>query len=166
MNSRRPAWREPMLWLAAGIPLATLVAGLATLRIANQSGAMDAAPETVQRTAQTQTADLSADVLAARMGLHGKLQITTGGVITVAAMPIAAVATSSLRLHFIHPTSAAGDLQVTLRREGKYWRGVAGIDANIGWRVHLFGPGQRWRLVAKMAPHQHEALLRPAVAAQ
>lgn len=33
----RPFWREPMVWLIAGLPLAAVVAAFATLWIANRN---------------------------------------------------------------------------------------------------------------------------------
>lgn len=36
MPTARPAWREPMLWLVAGGPLAVVVAGFVTAAIAWQ----------------------------------------------------------------------------------------------------------------------------------
>jgi len=163
MNGQRPAWREPMLWLAAGIPLATLVAGFATLHIAGQSGAMDAAPEAVQRTAQTQTSDLSADQRASMLGLMAKLEISPQGALLLTGLGTDASATT-LELHLIHPTSAANDLRIVLHREGGHWRGAAQFDQSIPWRVQLHGPGRQWRLVARFAPMQHEVLLQPALA--
>lgn len=163
MNGTRPAWREPLLWLVLGIPLATLIAGLLTLRIASVSGAMDAAPEAVRRTAQTQTTDLAADALAARLGLSAGLLILPTGEVTITTLaPTKAAAVLDLRM--IHPHTARLDLLIRLRRDGKVWRGQARIDPAPGWRVQLQDEQARWRLVARLAPGQRHIRLQPALA--
>jgi hypothetical protein len=162
MNAPRPAWREPVVWLMAGIPLATIVAGLLTLRIAGGSGALDAAPEAVRRTAQAQTTDLTADQAAARLGLRAALSLGGDGVLVVRSDTIAADA-GPLWLHLVHPASADGDMQMVLQREDGAWRGRAALDPRIAWGLRLGDAGGHWRLVAKVAPGQREAALQPAL---
>ena len=41
MGGQRPPWREPMLWLVAGLPVASVVAGFALLIVASRSGSSD-----------------------------------------------------------------------------------------------------------------------------
>ncbi len=52
-TSHRPAWREPMVWLVTGIPVATVIAGITTLVIIAGGHGMDRAPG-VRVTAQIQ----------------------------------------------------------------------------------------------------------------
>lgn len=166
MNTQRRLWREPMLWLVAGIPLATLVAGFLTLRIAGGSGALDAAPETVRRTAQTQTTDLSADEQAARLGLDAELEFLAEGRVVLRSPSIvrSANAEGSLALQFVHPTDAAGDIDITLERDGHDWRGRAMVDGQTAWGLRLDDAGGHWRLVAKLTPGQRRIRLEPALA--
>ena len=163
MTGKRPAWREPMVWLAAGIPLVTLVAGFATLRIASRTGAMDAAPEQVQRTAQTQTSDLSADEAAARMGLQARLDVSPQGDLLITGLGTGN-SSDSLDLLLVHPTSAAKDIRLSLIRDGEAWRGSAHFDPAVEWRLQLHDPARQWRLVTRLPPQAREAHLLPALA--
>ncbi|MBK8285606.1 MAG: hypothetical protein IPK97_12460 [Ahniella sp.] len=65
--------REPMFWLVLAFPIATIVAGILTIRLASSDGPLDAAPESVQRRAQVQTTDLGPDQRAAELGLTATL---------------------------------------------------------------------------------------------
>ena len=61
-QATRPAWKEPMVWLVAAIPAASVVASVALLvSAARSSGNDDAVADRVQRTAQIQVADLAPD---------------------------------------------------------------------------------------------------------
>lgn len=160
--SPRPPWREPMLWLVAGIPLATLVAGFATLFLAGGDGSTDAAPEPVRRTAQVQQADVGADAQAARAGLRAVLRFDPAtGAIVGRVLP--APATGELRLRFVHPAIAAADRSVQLRPRGNAWVGALPPLAVADWRLQLSPGNDAWRLVGRWHPAAAQAELRPAL---
>ena len=78
-TERAPSlWRNPMLWLVIGLPSAVIVAALATLAIAIESGGSDAIPDKVRRTAQIQTTELGPDERAATLKLSAVLSVHTG----------------------------------------------------------------------------------------
>jgi uncharacterized protein len=64
-ESPRPAWREPMVWLVFGIPLATVIAGISTVIIAAGGTGMERAPG-VRVTAQIQVDQPASTEAAAR----------------------------------------------------------------------------------------------------
>lgn len=160
--SPRPAWREPMLWLVAGIPLATLIAGFATLSLAGGSGATDAAPEPVQRTAQVQQADLAADTAAARAGLRATLRVDAVRSSIVARI-LPPPSASEVTLRFVHPVLAAEDRSVTMQLRDGVWVGaLPALPAN-DWRLQLSPSEGQWRLVGRWRAGATQAEMLPAL---
>ena len=49
MTDRKSFWREPMVWLVFGLPLASIVAGVTLVVIAVRSGGADTVSDQVQR---------------------------------------------------------------------------------------------------------------------
>jgi hypothetical protein len=162
MSRPRHAWREPMVWLMLAIPAATVVAGIATLRLARAEGGLDAAPESVQRTAQTQVTDLGPDRRAAALGLQANLRVDARGR-PVLRLPERADGALALRL--VHPTRADGDLEWTRAVPGGDWSGPAvPIAARGHW---VLEPADRaWRLVGRWPVDGGVVALQPAVAAR
>ena len=162
MSAPRPGWREPMVWLLFAIPLATVAAGFATLRVA-RAGSADTAPEPVRRTLQAQVTDLSADAAAARLGLAAGLRIDAQGRIGVTLPPQAA--RQPLVLRFVHPTRAALDRTWTRARSGATWRGPAAMPQGRGHWI-LEDAARRWRLVGQPGDNRSHVALQPAVPAR
>ncbi len=165
MKPRHP-FREPMVWLVVGLPVLAVVAGIALLVIATRSGSSDAVIDTVERTAQVQTAELGPDARAGALKLSAVLQVdgqrlrllpasgdwvidTTGsrgdeGDGTAPDAPTSASrrrdATAHgqiLQLVLSHPADAGQDLHLRLQPEP------------LGWGVDLPAPlddGHDWLL--------------------
>ena len=150
-----------MLWLALAIPAATVAGGIGTLRVAR--GGLDAAPESVQRTAQTQVTDLGPDRRAAALGLHASLRVDAHGHPRL-AMP-AAQASGPLALRLVHPTRAGGDLAWQRAAHGADWTGpVVPVAARGHW---VLEPADHaWRLVGRWPVDGGVVALQPAVAAR
>jgi hypothetical protein len=175
------AWRQPIVWLMCAIPLATVVAGFATLRTA-RADAMDAEPDAVKRTAQAQVADLAPDRRAAELGLHATIRVDADG------RPAIAVASEfPLTLRLVHPTRTDRDLRWTLLprrpregggpldstslRVGPRFRGGDKIEgprvpAHARGRWVLEDAAHGWRLVGRWPSDTGVATLEPAVAAR
>lgn len=157
-------WREPIAWLVFGIPLATLIAGFWTLRIAAGDSATDAAPEQVRRTAQVQVSDLAADEAAARMGLSARLQHGADGSTLQLSGDIAA---EPLWLDVVHPVESDRDVRIALQPAGEgQWRGTALPDPGVAWHLRLTPADGQWRLVGRIETGQHDTALQPAISAQ
>ena len=72
-------YREPMVWLLVALPLASVVATLALLRIGGAGPPLDAVPDDVRRSAQVQQADLAPDERALALGLSAPATVARGG---------------------------------------------------------------------------------------
>ena len=161
MTTARAAWREPMVWLMLAIPVATVAGGLATLKLA-RAGAMDAAPEPVQRTLQAQVTDLGADARAASLRLRATLRIDARGSVDTDYPNDPGVGALTLRL--IHPTLAEND-RVWTRATGE--GGFRGPSVPADARGHwvLENATREWRLVGEHVPGERLIRLQPAVVA-
>jgi hypothetical protein len=158
MSAAQAAWREPMVWLMLAIPLATVVAGLSTLRVAHADG-MDAEPDEVRRTAQAQVVDLAADRHAAELGLRASVRVDARGQ-PVLSLPFP----GGLELRLVHPTRASGDLRWTRAADGA-WSGPR-VPAHARGRWVLEDMAHAWRLVGRWPSDTGAAELQPAVAAR
>jgi hypothetical protein len=165
MNDRslaRTAWREPMVWLVAAIPAASVVASVALLiAAARSSGNNDAVADRVQRTAQIQVSDLAPDVAARTLGLAATLQVADG---RLRVRPDARFPEGgSVRLALRHPTRADADLAFVLP-PGDGWTRVQPVPRTHDWSVTLSSLDGRWRLQGRLPRGHDEARLQPALA--
>jgi hypothetical protein len=150
MTEQRKAWQEPMVWLMVSIPALTVVAGIATLIIAMQSGPMDMDPASVQRVSQAQTLDSAEDKLAADGNYRAFLiidQQTQPWSISVKTVPIS-LAEKDMRLVFVHPNRAERDIEMLVPASA----GVATMLAPISFKsqqIILSDSEKTWRLVGQ-----------------
>jgi hypothetical protein len=103
MNEQRSAWQEPMVWLMAGIPALTVVAGIATYFIAQQSGPMDMDPASVQRVSQSQNLDSVEDRTAIEGNYRAYLIIDQQAkpwTISVKTVPLSLAEKNTRRMFF------------------------------------------------------------------
>lgn len=163
--SARPWFREPMLALVIGIPLASVVAGVATLVIA-AGGPGDAMDADVRRVAQVQTADLAPDRESARLGLEATAALDGTGAIDVQFLAGTAPVADSLILALRHGTDAERDLVATLTRtDGDRYLGRLPAPRAAGaYNATLQPAGADWRLVGRLAIGGERIELRPALA--
>lgn len=161
MRANLPAWRNPMLWLVAGIPLASIVAGVGLVVVA-MGQPNDAIPDAVRRTAQIQVADLGADARAQQAGLRALLRAEDG---VVEALPVAGAFDRSKPLTVLlrHPARAARDRQLTLAPSAHGWRAKADVDPSHDWNVEVRAADGRWRLHGRLPKGQHAVLMQPAL---
>lgn len=152
-----------MVWLMVGIPAATVIAGLATLAIAIQSGAMDTVPSSVQRVAQAQVLTSTVDDSTSKMGYRGYLMLDRNQPawqVSVKTVP-AGLAGAPLHVLFVHPTLAARDVRVNLGA-GDVAAAVA-LDF-IPQQVIVSDAAGTWRLVGAYS-EQSVLNLTPALSA-
>ena len=159
----RPAWREPMTWLVAGLPLAVMVAAIVTIAMARRSPA-DASDGETRRIAQVQIDDLAPDRAAARLGLQGRLDVDAGaGALTLRFDPPVPHA-ERLELALLHPLDEHLDRRFALLRESDAWRGTtAPWPASQAWELRLRSPRGEWRLTGRLVAGTRSATLVPAV---
>lgn len=154
--------REPMMWLVAGIPAVSVVAGISLVVIAVMNRREDQVIDTVQRTAQVQVADWGPDARARELGLAAVLQVNADD---VRVLPAAGrlPAGQSLQLRFAHPTDGAADRQLTLPPGASGWIQPAHIDTGHAWEVQLQPEDGSWRLVGRLLPRERAVHLGPAL---
>lgn len=168
-------WRNPMVWLMVGFPLAAVVAGTATLVIAIRAGGNDANPDDVRRTAQIQTTELGPDERAATLKLSAVFSVhNSEGAAALELLPATgAFAGASdesrklraqpLRLLLQHPTRAEEDRELRLLPTATGWRVEHALDISHDWRLLVMPEGGAWRLRARLPAGQRGVLLAPAV---
>lgn len=154
--------RNPMVWLMIGLPLAAVVAGIATLVIAIRSGGSDAIPEDVRRTAQIQTVELGADEAAAQRKLSAVFSVDEGRVAVLVATG-EFDRSKPLTLLLQHPIEAAKDVTLTLQPDARGWSAEHALDASHDWRLRLNDAGETWRLRGRLPAGQRGTLLRPSL---
>ncbi len=164
---KRPAWREPMVWLVVAIPVAAIAATITMLVVASRSsGNNDVVDDTVRRTAQVQVADLGPDAVARQMRLSAIVRADTRGTGAVEVLPVQGgfdrSATLALTLH--HPSQAGLDRSFVLAPTATGWRAQGAVDLSHDWNIQLAPPDRRWRLQGRWTARQRAAYLQPAIA--
>lgn len=164
-SHRRAAWREPMVWLVAALPAASVVAGIALLVVAVRSGSADAVADPVRRVGQMQMADLGPDARARQLRLAA---VVRGGNGTIEVLPVDGGfdRTAPLTLALHHPVDAGRDRSLALLPTATGWRVEGEADLTHDWTLHLSPQDGRWRLQGRWPAGQRAASLRPALGSQ
>jgi hypothetical protein len=156
-------WAHPELWLVLAIPVATVAAGIGTLRLADVDMSTDASGGTVRRTAQVQVAELAPDREAARRGLSARVLVDRVGGVVLVELSEGAAGDGPLQLFAQHALHADRDLALPLRGAGRRWRAHAIPGADANWRLVLGDADGAWRLVGRLPRGADTAALRPAL---
>lgn len=165
-RARQSPWRNPMVWLMVGFPLAAVVAGTATLLIAIDAGGSDAIPDAVRRTAQVQTVELGPDERAAERRLSAVFSVQED-VVDVLVATGDFDRTQPLKLSLQHPIEAAQDIALVLQPNARGgWSAAHTLDVGHAWRVQLSDEAGQWRLLARLPRGQRGVLLRPVLAGE
>lgn len=165
MGARRSGWREPMVWLVAGLPIAAVIGSLWLVVVAVRSGGDDAVADDVQRTGQIQTADLSPDAHAAELELGAVVQVDRG-VLHVFPAGGAFTRREPLRLTLLHPQHQSADRSIELMPDATGWHARLALDDSHDWIVHLTDQGGTWRLRGRLPKGQRAAHLGPSLQVQ
>lgn len=166
MTETRKAWQEPMVWLMAGIPALTVIAGLYTLFIAFHSGPLDVAPASVQRVGQAQTLSSIADQLSTDNNYHGFLVLDKSSqpwTLTLKLVP-SRLASNSIQVVFVHPQRADQDIIIQLPSQ----QSTIAMQPVIGFKpqqIVVSDNQNQWRLVGTDSG-QSSITLTPALSAQ
>jgi hypothetical protein len=162
MTEKKSSWREPMLWLVFGLPLASIVAGVGLVIVASRSGSSDSLTDNVQRVAQIQTTDLGPDREAETRKLSAIVRIEEG---TLEVIPVTGEfdRTAPLRLTLLHPVQKQGDRVLELLPSARGWALQQPLDDSHDWKLQLQPADARWRLKGRLPRQQHAARLAPSV---
>lgn len=160
-GAHRPFWKEPMVWLVWGLPLASVVAGIWLVVTAVRAGGADSVTDKVQRVSQIQTTDLGPDDNAAKRKLSAIVQIRTDHVEMIAVTGDFA-GTSPLVLTLAHPTEAAKDVVLTLARDTGSWTAPAEIETTHDWNIQLAPQDGAWRIRGRLQKDTQAVRLAPS----
>jgi len=160
-GTARPFWKEPMVWLVWGLPLASVVAGIWLVVTAVRAGGADPVIDDVQRVSQIQTTDLGPDERAAQRKLSAILQIRPDHV-ELTAVTGEFERETSLVLVLTHPTEAAQDMRLPLARTTHGWTAPAAIDTRHDWNVQLTPENRTWRIRGRLQKDTQASRLAPA----
>lgn len=165
MTGQRSGWREPMVWLVAGLPIAAVIGSVWLVVVAVRAGGADAVADQVQRTGQIQTADLGPDARAAELGLAAVVQVDRG---TLRVFPAggAFARGQPLRLTLLHPQHQAADRSVEMQPDATGWHAQLALDGSHDWLVHVTDRAGTWRLRGRLTKGQHAAHLGPSLRIQ
>jgi len=158
------AHRVPLFWLVVALPLASVVAGIATLVLAMQ-GPDAALSESATRVAQMQTRDLTPDLAALAVGISGELrtQRATGA---FELSTTNAGTGAPLELTLRHPGDATRDRVLVLREIAKDRYVAAGEPLPAGaWNLELRPSGAAWLVVGRLEADSTTAGLASRLAA-
>lgn len=162
----RPVWKEPMVWLVAAIPAASVVASVALLvAAARSSGNSDPVADRVQRTAQIQVSDLAPDLAARERGLAATLRVD-GKRIDVLPASGAFPRDAPLQLALHHPTREQDDLLLILQPSADGWSMPYALSQAHDWTLTLSSIDGRWRLQGRLPHNQRSIGLQPALDAR
>lgn len=159
---KRPAWREPMVWLVVAVPLAAVIGGLWMVAVAVRSGGVDGTTDDVRRTGQVQVADLGPDARAASLRLRAVLQVLDG---RVRVFPVTGqwARTEPLSLTLVHPQRQADDRTIAMVADESGWHAEAAVDADHDWIVHLRDARGTWRIQGRLPAGQQALHLAPSL---
>lgn len=166
MTEQRKAWQEPMVWLMAGIPALTVVAGISTYFIALKSGPMDMVPAHVANVGKAQTLDTPEDRTAAEGNYRAFLIIDKNRQpwsITVKTTPTS-LAEKDMHLVFVHPNRAERDIELLLPANTTATDMTKSLDYKAQ-QIMLMNAEKTWRLVGSY-DNQSNITLTPALSAE
>ena len=148
MNSR-PAWREPMVWLMAGLPAASVVAGILLVVTAVRAGGADEVDAQVRRSAQVQITELGPDESARRLQVAALVRLQDG---TIEVLPVSGPLPRNERLvlNLGHPTDASQDRRIQVDPSKNGWQARASLPTGHDWLLRLAPRDGEWRVVGRM----------------
>lgn len=153
-----------MVWLVAGLPLASVIASIALFVSASRSGGSDSIADPVRRTAQMQVADLGPDARAQQLRLTAIVRIDSH-LIEVLPVTGSFQRAEPLRIALRHPSRASSDREIILQPGALGWREAVTIENAHDWNVQLSPRDGAWRLQGRLPKGQRAAHLKPALPA-
>ena len=160
-SSKTSPWRQPMVWLVVGIPTIAVIALVWMVIIAAGPGATDSIDNTVKRTAQIQTADLSPDQTAARLQLAALLRVD-GESLELLPLHAGFDTGKPLSLTLRHPVRSDLDQTFQLQPQAGNWRAPApGLRFDHDWTLLLVPADGAWRLQGRLVKGQLSARVQP-----
>jgi hypothetical protein len=152
-TSSRPWWKEPMVWLIAGLPATAVVASFTTYFIAaHDPDSLVKADYRKEGFAVVAPAS-DADKTAAALGLSARL-MTRNGRMELVLRGHLADKPKQLALSIVHPTREKQDIHIVLEHSSELSYIGPAADMGSGKRILVLEPTDRtWRITGQwMAP--------------
>ena len=143
MNQKRSLWREPMIWMLVGLPLASVVIGFSLLFAAVHPGREDS--ETVDRKTQVGRILVSAHS-STEVSTRGLVLRTKGDMIEALPMDGEFPRGGKLTLTLTSPHSPGSRRTYQLAPSELGWRGVGSLEGSDDWAVQLTPDSAAWLL--------------------
>lgn len=144
-----PWWKEPMIWLVAGLPALAVVASFVSYFIAaNEPDPLVNAGYHKEGLAPTKDADK--EQRASAMQVQAELEFGSGKV-SISLYGLLDKQPASLELLLLHPTHADQDVRIVLPRiaQGQYT--APALEVSAGRRQWVLAPDdQDWRLTGRL----------------
>ncbi|MEW5836992.1 MAG: hypothetical protein AB1832_18170 [Pseudomonadota bacterium] len=162
MNKPRKAWREPMVWMLIGLPLASVAIGFALLFAAvDHAGPVTDSPDKVTRLGHLQ---VSAEV-APRTGpakpVTELILRHNGGMIEAVPTDARIARGGDLTVILTAQDASAQVLVVHLKPSELGWRGAGVISDARSWRIEATSDRAPWRLQGQWPAEARFARLAP-----
>ena len=162
MNKPRNAWREPMVWMLIGLPLASVAIGFALLFAAvDHAGPATDSPDKVARLGHLQmSAEVAPQTGPARPVTELILR-HNGGMIEAVPTDARIARGGNLTVVLTARGAPAEVLTLHLKPSELGWRG-AGVVGNVrGWQVQATSDRASWRLRGQWPAEARFARLAP-----
>lgn len=159
MTMTRSAWREPMVWMLAGLPLASVAIGFALLFAAVHPGREDM--ETVGKVTKVGKLLVSAEAAAspAEVSTQGVVLRTKGDMVEVLPMDGDFPRGGKLTLTLSNDAGEGRTMHLSPSELG--WRGVGSLEGDQGWTVLLASDNGAWLLHGRWMPRARSLRLMP-----
>jgi uncharacterized protein len=161
MNRTDSTWREPMVWMLVGLPLASVVIGFALLFAAVRPGREDM--ETVGKTTRVGKLLVSAEPASAatEVSTQGLVLRIKGDMIEALPMDGDFPRGGKLTLTLTSTVPSGGSRTYQLAPSELGWRGIGSLDGDQGWVVQLAPDNAAWLLHGRWIPPARSIRLNP-----
>ncbi|WP_157971337.1 hypothetical protein [Dyella sp. C9] len=161
MNQPRSAWREPMVWMLVGLPIASVAIGFALLFAAVRPGREDM--DTAIHVTRVGKLLVAARPNAAAVDIRtaGLVLRTKGDMIEAVPMDGDFPRGGKLTLKLSVADASVPPRTYELSPSELGWRGVGGLDARHDWTVELAPESAAWLLHGHWARDARSIRLMP-----
>jgi len=161
MNKTRSTWREPMVWMLVGLPLASVVIGFALLFAAVHPGRED--QDTVTHTRRVGKMLVSAQSERPEGGMQAMALVLRSRGDMIEALPTSGdfPRGGKLVLTLTSADSSGASRVYKLAPSELGWRGVGSLDGEHDWLVQLAPDNAGWLVHGRWTPQARFIRLMP-----
>ncbi|MCP1373867.1 hypothetical protein [Dyella lutea] len=162
MNKPRNAWREPMVWMLIGLPLAMVAIGFALLFAAvDHAGPTADTPDRVTRLGHLQLTAEEAPQTRGSKPVTELILRHNGGMIEAVPTDARIARGGDLTVVLTAQDASAEVLTLHLKPSELGWRGAGVISDARNWRIEATSDRAPWRLQGQWPAEARFARLAP-----